>query len=146
MATLANPQAVTVLENATIGRDATAAIPAADGEASGSQTTLGFGTYQELTYEQVLTDHKQYENKNFGRYVYVAKRSQNILQPVSQQSLQFVPAEKGPKVSTDARKAFYAWLQTPEAGRVFEAAELAYLRRTTSEGAWVAACCSCVVM
>lgn len=150
MATFSAPGAVTVLETGTIGRDATTAIAAAgDGEtnAGRSQTILAFGTHRELTYEQVLTDHPQYVNKNFGRYVYVAKAHQNVLQTVAQQSLQFVPAENGPKVSTDDRKAFYAWLQTAEAGRIFEVARKAYLRRTTTDGANCTACWAvCVVM
>jgi hypothetical protein len=142
--------AVIVLEEASLGRpDAKArahsglvAIP--ESERKG-QTRMGFGPHANKTYATVLRNHKKYIEQNFGRYRFVQKDQQDITITYIQQRLEFVPvsSNKPGKKSHQTgqsntptgmsfgmsmedyalqkkEQAFVKWLQSPEAGHLYE--------------------------
>ena len=143
---------VIVLEEASFGRygtkppSATEALPAKERK---GDTLLGFGPHAHLTYERVLAHkYKTYVEPTFGRYRYVDKQAQDITMSQIQQSLEFVPTGNTVTNNNLAAQAFASWLQTPEAGHIYEAAKQKQFDKDYAENRPVhdvAALCFCVI-
>lgn len=85
---------------------------------------MDFGPHSHLTYVQVLHQRRKYVQENFGWYRHVQRQQQDITLPYAQQVLEFVPTSTPSSLKHDvAAQAFAEWLQTPEAGHLYEQSE-----------------------